>query len=302
MSIKIFSGKRTSKSLLAYTFVLAAACAGTESSESPQGAEDVSADDADEADEGTGVDTTSDAAEAAQPVGPKSPLRTQPVDPETGVPAAPPPAMKPPETPAEPAPPAPVVRDVSLNGTGCPATTWSTTRAPNGSVEIHFKEYGAKVGMDSDVSLRECQLAIKLEDRAGFSYSLRSISYSGRATLLANAQAQLTTNYYFQGDPAMNSAGAQTWSGPYAGNYAFRYDVPAERAVWSSCDAQRDLNIVSRLRLDGAGSSGTSTLDLIQISGLQLAMRPCDMAPASGSTVTQSPPETGPSIVSVTRR
>jgi len=172
--------------------------------------------------------------------------------------------------------------EVKANGTGCPKGTWNTELAADGKTfTTTFSAYEAEVNKLTAVSVKDCNLAIKLHSPQGLSYSVASFYYQGYAFLAKGQTARQTAQYYFQGDP-VNSGNARTdLKGPYDDDYLFEDNVGLKDTVWSPCGTSRDLNIVTRLRLQNSSPKQDGYANLSSVDGsaklvLKLAWRKCD--------------------------
>lgn len=189
------------------------------------------------------------------------------------------------------------ISSVSANGSGCPAGSWSVVPTAPNTLDLRLSSDVAAVTPSKTIEVKDCQLAVKVTSAAGLSYSVKSVSFTGRASLRAQAQAELTANYYFQGDPSRSSRGSRSFSAPASGDYTFQHEVAAADAVWSPCGVERELNLSTRVRLLNGTSNDSSSFELTRVSGLQLAVRPC----SEGAGAANALPSGAPSIGSVTR-
>jgi len=172
--------------------------------------------------------------------------------------------------------------DVTANGTGCPAGTWTSDVSEDGTTfAVSFNAYEASVAPGSSFSIKDCTLSIKLANEPGRQYAVESISYHGAAKLDAGVRTTVSAIYWFQGDPAAGQELATDLTGPYEQNFEF-YDAPEPEALgWSPCGFARDLNVTSRIVLrNAAGASGTSNVSLNSVEGsaqlvVRLAARGC---------------------------
>ena len=170
---------------------------------------------------------------------------------------------------------------VKANGTGCPAGTWNTELAADGKTfTTTFSAYETEVDRLTAVSVKDCNLAIKLHSPQGLSFSVQSFYYQGYAFLEKGQSARQTAQYYFQGDP-VNAGNARTdIKGPYDDEYLFEDNVGITDTVWSPCGTSRDLNIVTRLRLQNSSPKKDGYANLSSVDGtaklvLKLAWREC---------------------------
>ncbi|MET0341891.1 MAG: DUF4360 domain-containing protein [Polyangiales bacterium] len=171
--------------------------------------------------------------------------------------------------------------EVKANGTGCPPGSWSVQlSADKQSFTIAFSKYDAEVTPQTTASIKDCQLAIKLRSRAPVSYAVQTFAFDGYAKLERGVNAQLTANYYFQGNPA-NSIGQEVKvDGPYDKPFSFRQNVGLPEQVWSACAIERDLNLTSRVVLKNGMPAASGRVNIAQSSGgpqlfVALAQRAC---------------------------
>jgi len=172
--------------------------------------------------------------------------------------------------------------EVKANGTGCPAGTWNTELAEDGKTfTTTFSAYEAEVNALKAVDVKDCNLAIKLHSPQGLSYSVQSFYYQGYAFLEPGVTGRQTANYYFQGNP-VDSSGARTeLKGEYDDDYLFQDNVAIADQVWSPCGTTRDLNVVTRLRVQNTSRPRrTGYMNLSSVDGsaklvLKLSWRAC---------------------------
>jgi hypothetical protein len=196
------------------------------------------------------------------------------------------------------------ITNVSANGTGCPTGTWSAVPTAANTIDVRLNGVTTAVTPSKSIDVKDCQLALTVGNTAGLSYAVKSVTYSGRASLRDQAQAQLTANYYFQGEPSMSGRGVRSFSAPLSGDYTFQHDVADADAVWSPCGLERELNVATRARLLNGPSTTSSSFDLTRVSGLTLSVRACSAGSTSSSGTSSAgttPSTDGPSIISVTR-
>jgi hypothetical protein len=140
--------------------------------------------------------------------------------------------------------------NVTANGTGCPAGTYNTSISSDGlTFTTTFSQYETSVDETQSVSAKDCQLAIKLRSPAGVSVAVSDFSYTGYAFLDRGVELRQTANYYFQGTPLRAESSRTAIVGPYDDSFLFKDTVTTADMVWSPCGLERDLNVVTRLRL-----------------------------------------------------
>lgn len=220
---------------------------------------------------------------------------------------------------------APFVASITANGTGCPSRSWTAKLADDGqSFRILFVDFENEVNRYRSISVKDCQLSIKVKSPADQQYAVEAFNYTGYARLRDGASAKVLTSAYFQGNPAEAAKSSIEINGEYDKSYEFGTEIPPGEAVWSECGKERDLNVRTTVRLQGADRA-SSYISLAEIEGLKLSVRQCSAeAPDSsvpppvdggidagpepeidGGTDAEVPeedagPATGPTISSVT--
>jgi hypothetical protein len=171
---------------------------------------------------------------------------------------------------------------VNANGTGCPAGTWETSLSPDGETfTTTFSAYEAAVDETKTISVKDCLLAIKLHSPQGMSYSVSQFHYSGYAFLDQGVSGRQIAKYYFQGNPVDSDEKRTEMKGEFDDTYLFSDSIELTDAVWSPCGTTRDLNIVTRLRLQNSSPRRTGYMNLNAVDGstkleFKLSWRKCD--------------------------
>jgi hypothetical protein len=171
--------------------------------------------------------------------------------------------------------------DVTANGTGCPAGTWETQLSDDKrSFTITFSAFDAKVDPASMVSVKDCQLALKIKSKKPVAYAVQTFSFEGYAQLQAGVSARLLANYYFQGSPKQDAKDEVEFKGEYDKEYAFSQNIALPEQVWSDCGLERDLNVRTTVRLLNASPGKEGKVNVAQAKGkpklfVQLSERPC---------------------------
>jgi hypothetical protein len=173
--------------------------------------------------------------------------------------------------------------DITANGTGCPAGTWDTQLSADGQTfTTTFSAFEAEVDPRRAVSIKNCQLAIKLHSPQGLSYSVQEFYYGGYAFLEDGVNARVISNYYFQGNPADNQQPETTFVGPKDDTYLIqdtRNQIEA-KPVWSPCGVDRNLNVNTTLRLLNSNPRKNGYVNVSAVDGstklvLKLSWRRC---------------------------
>jgi hypothetical protein len=172
---------------------------------------------------------------------------------------------------------------VVANGSGCPAGTWDASIDPSGETfTITFSQYETFLNPGQLISIKDCQIGVKLHSPHGLSFALASFYYSGYAFLDSSGMsATQTARYYFQGNPVNNTGGRTELVGPYDDAYVFQDDVGLPDLVWQPCGTDRMLNIPTRIiaknnwRRTGTGYVNTLAADGSVALQFRLAWRTC---------------------------
>jgi len=141
------------------------------------------------------------------------------------------------------------------------------------------KQFTAKVGNGKDIvdSRKNCQINLKLEYDAGFSFSVYQADYAGWADLDYGVTGVVKSTYYFSGEtdqvrqflvPVRMSMAANvrfkttsdlTINGPFHGKYFKQDNVPL--AVWSPCGKGEALfNVNSEVYLTPIATAANGVL------------------------------------------
>lgn len=172
--------------------------------------------------------------------------------------------------------------EVTANGTGCPAGTWTTSLAPDGQTfTTSFSAYEAEVDPSRTISIKDCMLAVKLHSPQGLSYSISSFYYSGYAFLEKGVSGRQFASYYFQGNPAQTAQLRTDLVGPYDDTFLFADEVGLTDLVWSPCGTTRDLNVTTRLRLRNGNPRASGYMNIAAVDAsiklvFKLSWRTCE--------------------------
>lgn len=171
--------------------------------------------------------------------------------------------------------------DVTANGTGCPAGTWEKQLSDDKrSFTITFSAFDAKVDPASMVSVKDCQLALKIKSKKPVSYAVQTFSFEGYAQLQAGVSARVLANYYFQGNPKQDARDEMELTGEYDKEYAFSQNIALPEQVWSDCGLERDLNVRTTVRVLNTTPGKDGKVNVAQAKGkpklfVHLSERPC---------------------------
>lgn len=202
----------------------------------------------------------------------------------------------------------PYFAEVKANGTGCPAGTWNANISPDGQTfTVTFNSYSAYVSKESAISIKDCQLAIKLQSPQQVSYSVQSFRFSGYSYLEEGVTASQSATFYVQGNPGNSIESRIDLNGPRNAPYTLQSDVELGKKLWSPCSAERSLNVQTRLRVRNGDPRGSGYLNLAAVSGsaklvMRISWRKCDDTDELGKPVQDDGSwPSGPTVVDVDR-
>jgi hypothetical protein len=154
--------------------------------------------------------------------------------------------------------------EVSANGTGCPAGTWTAQVAEDGhGFLVRFSAFEASIAPGKVLDVSDCQLAIKIDAPEGISYSVSKLNFAASELLDQEGMtARQTVKHYFQGDPVTGVEHTREIAGPTSPEpYSLQDSIGEDDAVWSPCGAARDLNVSLRLMVrNNPAKTGTGKL------------------------------------------
>lgn len=163
------------------------------------------------------------------------------------------------------------VEVATINGSGCPSGTAAVVVAQdNASFKVVYSDYIAQVGdgaKPTDIR-QNCQLSLRLQAPAGFTYAIVRADYAGLIRLASGATAVQSANYYIQGESE-----TATVSHPFAGPVNEQWQtrdtiVPADLTAtdFVPCGEQRNFNINTELRVGAGSSNSASTSSYISMA------------------------------------
>ncbi|SMF20129.1 DUF4360 domain-containing protein [Pseudobacteriovorax antillogorgiicola] len=174
------------------------------------------------------------------------------------------------------------IKDISYNGSGCPLGTVAENLAEDKKAfTLTFSDYIAEAGPGLTFSdgRKNCQITLNLKIPQGWQFSVGTFDYRGFVILDEDVQAEHSTSYYFQGS-GFTGRFRERMRGFMDEYYQFRENVGLESLVWSSCNAERALNINTAISVrnlnkrdnpDALGVIGTDSVDgsIKQIWGIR---------------------------------
>jgi len=171
------------------------------------------------------------------------------------------------------------IRNFTYGGTGCPGGTVGWNITSDGKIlTVLYDQFSASAGPGISISetRRQCTLNVDLEYPQGWSYSLFTADYRGRAKLDAGVIGTQESSYYFSGSPLTVKLGTRI-VGPTNQDYFRRDTLGIEATVWSPCGSIVPVNIRASVDVDNRSvraNSGLLTVDssdfkVTQIYGVQ---------------------------------
>lgn len=157
-------------------------------------------------------------------------------------------------------PPGRITVDVAtVNGSGCPAgTALVEPAADNMTFLVSYSAFLAQAGAGAGpTDLRKnCQINLRVNHPAGWTYGIAQTDFLGFAHLEAGSTGLQRAMYYFQGSAATTKL-SHPFTGPFSDNWQ-TIDRPSPKdIIWEPCGEKRNLNINTELRV----SAGTSDPD-----------------------------------------
>jgi hypothetical protein len=179
-------------------------------------------------------------------------------------------------------PPGASIEVASVNGSGCPAgTTFILTSPGNTAFSVNFLEYDAVTGPGASPTefRRNCQISLRVNYPAGYTYALGTAQYRGWLELANGARGVHRSTYYIQGMSASTQI-SHTTAGPVSGAWSTNDTVDPTAQIWAPCGERRNLNINTELRVYRGTSAATATSSMTLLSAAtdlnHLAWRTCE--------------------------
>ncbi|MET0342031.1 MAG: DUF4360 domain-containing protein [Polyangiales bacterium] len=172
--------------------------------------------------------------------------------------------------------------DVTANGTGCPAGTWTTSLSPDGQTfTTTFSAFEAEVDRSRAISIKDCNLSIKIHSPQGLSYTVEDFYYGGYLYLEPGVSARQQSNYYFQGSPDEGAEIVTDIEGPQDKSFLVQDTRENVNFVRSRCGEEQTLNVRATLRLRNSNPRGNGYINVAAIDGstklvLKLSWKRCN--------------------------
>jgi hypothetical protein len=179
----------------------------------------------------------------------------------------------------EPAPGSAAVELVTVNGSGCPAGQGSATLSEDlTTLSLTAPAYQARAGGTAGPTdfRKNCQLNVKVNQPADWTYAVIAVESAGFADLAAGARGLSRIAIYLQGMSA-NVLSSEPFVGPFTEDWATTGPIDVASRIFAPCDAQRNLNVNTELRVS-VGASNRLVTSLLERNGdtvLRLAWKQC---------------------------
>lgn len=153
------------------------------------------------------------------------------------------------------------VEVVTVNGSGCAAGD-ADVRTEGRTFSIGYHTFLARAGGGSSpTDLRKnCQLSLRVNTPAGYTYGLSRTSYHGYVHLQSGATGLNRVSVYVQGS-AQTTTVNHAFTGPINQEWDTSYR-PGADIVWVPCGKRRNININAELRVN-LGSSDPDRLNFL---------------------------------------
>lgn len=171
---------------------------------------------------------------------------------------------------------------VKANGTGCPAGTWETSISSDGQTfTTTFSQYVAEVNKTTSISVKDCQLAVKLHSPQGVSFAVQEFGYGGYSFLEEGVSLRQIASYYFSGSPDKATEARTDIDGPKDDTFLFVDTVKTGTLVYQPCGKERDLNIRTTMRLTNGTTKKAGNVVFSAVDGnvklkFKLSWKKCD--------------------------
>jgi hypothetical protein len=156
------------------------------------------------------------------------------------------------------------------SGSGCPPGSISTVISPDLlSLTVKFSSFDARVGPNAgpnSLPSKSCTMSVLLDFPAGWSYSLITADYLGRADLGEDTVGEQTSTYWFQGFLPSGEEFRTTLTGPFFSAYSRRDELPVGARVWSPCGLRRNLNIDADVSVSNTANASSNAFMNVKIA------------------------------------
>jgi hypothetical protein len=167
---------------------------------------------------------------------------------------------------------APVLEVVTVNGSGCAAGD-ADVKTDDRTFTIGYHTFLARAGNGSSpLDMRKnCQVNLRVNVPAGYTYGLARTSYEGYTHLQDGATGLSRISTYLQG-MSPTATVTQTFTGPFSDSWDTHYRPNSTEIQWSPCGSPRNININAEVRVT-LGSADPDRLNFAIVESSRGAVR-----------------------------
>lgn len=162
------------------------------------------------------------------------------------------------------------IKDVTVNGSGCPlgtATVILTNSKPGGPADyfqVTYDEFIVERGDDLAPrdSRKFCNLALDVKFPQGWAFTIFKMEMDGYAEIGRGAKGEVKTEYFFP-HVSRKKRHRKRVKGPFEGDYKQMDDIGVFSSITSRCGVTIPLNLKTTLKLSGSRRNySTMTVDV----------------------------------------
>jgi hypothetical protein len=166
------------------------------------------------------------------------------------------------------------IQSVTVNGSGCPAGTYTSALPDQTSFTVTYNAFIAKAGANTPPldNRKNCAIGLRLTLPAGSTFAVVHATYAGQVTFVSGASGKHSTNYYVQGLSPTTTV-EHLFSGPRTDGWT---DIDDATITATCADVGRMVNINTDLRVTASPSNpqALNTLKMTSTSG-RVGTKPC---------------------------
>lgn len=162
------------------------------------------------------------------------------------------------------------IKDVTVNGSGCPIGTASvlvTNSRPGGPADYFQVTYDNFIVERGDElapkdSRKFCNLALDVKFPQGWAFTIFKMEMDGYAEIARGARGEVKTEYFFP-HVSRKKRHRKRVKGPFEGDYAQMDDIGIFSSITSRCGVTIPLNLKTTMKLSGSRKRySTMTVDV----------------------------------------
>lgn len=162
------------------------------------------------------------------------------------------------------------IKDVTVNGSGCPIGTASvlvTNSRPGGPADyfqVTYDNFIVERGDDlaPKDSRKFCNLALDVKFPQGWAFTIFKMEMDGYAEIARGARGEVKTEYFFP-HVSRKKRHRKRVKGPFEGDYTQMDDIGIFSSITSRCGVTIPLNLKTTMKLSGSRKRySTMTVDV----------------------------------------